>query len=150
MTRVLALFVAMMSVSALTAPMAMGEGADNVGGAPIVAYGQRETGTTATGLDVNGVYSSFWKLKVRAGDTVTIDWEAGPKTLIAVDPVGTNEYNFVHTFPSRRAGIGPTGRNQLKFVAPRSGMMPLAFESNSEYLTAYYFTARVRHHRAAK
>jgi hypothetical protein len=58
----------------------------------------------------------------------------------------TTDFNFTKAAPVHKGGIGPTGRNEFKFVAAKSGALPLAFQAiSTAYGGPYAFTARVKH-----
>lgn len=134
--------------TALIAPSsAVAEGAPSIDAASFVPYGRLQTGNTATGgiFGNGGIVKSFWKLRVRAGDKVTIDWEAPGGTHLEVFAVGTTDFTVAHANPSFDEGIGGSGRNELRFKARVSGAMPMAFDSRPEWAGPYAFTAYVQH-----
>src|SRR4029077_343903 len=131
---------------AIAATSALAEGTNSIASAPRISFGHLQTGNTATGFEVAGQLWSFWKGPVRAGDTVTIDWEAKRGTNIKVFSTETTDFNFTKAEPVHKGGIGPTGRNEFRFVAANSGLMPLAFEAiSTEYGGPYAYTVRVKH-----
>ena len=90
-----------------------------------------------------------------AGDAVTIDWEvqnpAGDiDDYVNVFPVGTNDFNRSQqqTVSKDEVGEGDV-RGESRFVANRSGVMPLEFFAggigNASDLGPYNFTAYVSH-----
>ena len=136
--------LALLAAAALSSPV-QAEGGSSIASAPAVRFGQLETGDTANGLPTDSQVLSLWKLNVKAGDTVTIDWKAARGTNVEVFPQGTSDYTLAKATPLHRSGIGSTGKSQFKFVASKAGVMPLAFECLTVYGAPYSFTARVRH-----
>ncbi len=144
------ILICVLYAAALVAPsFASAEGGTSIAAAPFVPYRQLQTGNTATGgvFGNGGIVKSFWKLHVRAGDKVTIDWEAPGGTHLEVFAVGTTDFTVAHANPSFNEGVGGSGRNELRFKARVSGAMPMAFATRPEWAGPYAFTAYVKHWR---
>jgi hypothetical protein len=74
---------------------ASAEGGNSIAAGPVVTFGQLETGNTASGEPFGSyIVKSFWNLPVRAGDEITIDWEAKRGTRIIVFAPGTTDFTI--------------------------------------------------------
>ncbi len=106
------------------------EGGKSIASATPITVGQQEFGNTdnlAPG-HVRGCEEhegSFWALSVTAGDTITIDWEAGPYTPLDLLPVGTTDFNLDKTSPVASQEPAGNGKNELTYVTDLTGTMPL-------------------------
>lgn len=134
---------------------AAAEGSASIAGAPVVVYGQQESGNTANGLHVfDGLsviqgWNSFWGLKVAAGDKLRIDWEAPPRsgTHLNLFPVGTTDYTIARAHSLAYQGQNPEGKNELTFEANQSGVMSLDIRAQAALGTIYSFVVYVHHPR---
>jgi hypothetical protein len=134
---------------------AWAEGSSSLALAPWVNYATSETGSTANGLhvfdNVSGIqgWNSFWRLKVRAGDRLRIDWEGPPKSGTHLDLFegSTTDYTVGRARPLVYQGQNPEGKNELAFEAAKAGTLILDVRTQAQEGTMYSFTARVHHHR---
>lgn len=150
MIRQAIILIGVLGAVALAGPSPAGaEGGTSVAAAPFVPYGQLQTGNTATGgiFGNGGIVKSFWNLRVKAGDKVTIDWESPGGTHLEVFAVGTTDFTVAHANPSLDEGVGGSGRNELRFKARVTGTMPMAFDAQPVWAGPYAFTAYVKHWR---
>jgi hypothetical protein len=134
---------------------AYADGSPTIAGAPPVAWAQRESGNTLNGIrDSEGVYYSFWALRVTRTDIVTLEWEAAEYTAgvypeVHVYPVGATDRNYrqVPEAEYHLQSLGPSGQDTFTFTAPRTGVMTLAFISDGGCCSGrpgpYTFVARV-------
>lgn len=146
-TLIYALFVATASASA--------EGGTSIAAATGVVYGQQQFGNTATGAFQPGscgwggsedAYRSFWSLGVMAGDVVTIDWESNTKgNEIRILPMGTTDFTMFQVTPVAEQALAGNGKNQLKYTAPQSGVLPMYFRVCSDTPGPYDFLATNQH-----
>jgi hypothetical protein len=138
---------------ALAPSFAVADGGTSIASAPIVPYGQQQFGNTATGAREDGCdskYYSFWGLPVLAGDEAVDDWETvAPYTQLLLMPVGTTDFTFHQTNWVTYQNLSSNNKNQLRYRAPVTGIMPLVFsycEYGSENPAGpYTFIASVRH-----
>jgi len=128
-------------VLAVAAPV-YAEGGHSVAGAPAVAFGQQEFGTTANASPLG----SFWLMSVTAGDTVLIDWESQGGKSICLNPPGTTDFNIEKVQCVAGQASGANGKNELTYTATGSGVIPIQFFTAPENSPApYNFTAYVTH-----
>lgn len=146
------LVVAVVGMAALVPAAASADGGSSIATAPTVAYGQQQIGNTATGAlhkDCcgGGTFYSFWGLPVLAGDEVTIDWESvARETDLKLMPVGTTDYTFQQTEEAAHDYLKGNNKSQLRYRAPVSGVLPMAFEiEDNDNPGPYAFTASVQH-----
>jgi hypothetical protein len=144
---------ASLSVGSATA---LADGGPTIAAATPVAYGQLESGSTATGgasTDGSGGSESYWALPVTNGDDVTIDWQApldgaGNGPVLSAYEIGTNDGNVVTAAPFASDTLGTNGQDEMVFTADATGVMVLQFESGEGGESApgpYQFTASVSH-----
>lgn len=116
----------------LLATSAWATGGTNIASAPAVVFGTQQFGNTATDngetpCGEHGTADSWWQMQVRAGDKITVDWEGhGGKLLVF--PTGTTDFNVTSTEPRVNEAIGGNGKQEVIFVAPTDGMMPVDFD----------------------
>lgn len=152
MNRVACAAVVSLALVAAGASAAEADGGHTIEGAPAVVFGQQQFGNTATGGHANNTLSSWWSLAVTSGDRITIDWESvASDTELQVFTIGTNDFNLGDASSFERSTLGSNGRDELVFLAPRTGAMPLRFYVESHIFNEdanpgpYDFTAFVRH-----
>jgi len=142
---------------------ALASGGGSIASAPTVAYGQQESGNTATDLPANyfalGYCYSWWLVPAITGDKITIDWTSEPDANGAyltalwayLYPVGTTDFNFPNTNPvaEKDVNYAVTGLQELQYVANRDGTMPLEFQAAAsdcqQDAGPYSFTAYISH-----
>jgi hypothetical protein len=127
----------MLGLLALLAPAhAFAAGGKSIATAPPVTYGQQEFGNTAEdqyleescGFEI-AAWRSYWNLPVTAGDLLTIDWEGTRGTEIKLVPVGTTDYTLFQVDPVVSEELPSSGRSQVQYTVPLSGVMPLYFRT---------------------
>ncbi len=138
---------------------ALASGGGSIAAAPTAAYGQQQFGNTVTDttppLRSNCLTGdSWWTLGVTAGDRLTIDYEGGVDYL-NVWPVGTTDFNLSSASIFNQSHMGGNDKQEVVFVAPRSGGLPLEFLTTvsdpscfgNQYTQPgpYDFTAYVQH-----
>lgn len=132
---------------------AAAEGGTSIASAPTVTYGQQQFGNTATGAREDrceNKYFSFWGLPVLAGDEAIVDWESVAKyTQLYLMPVGTTDFTFHQTNAVAEQNLSTNNKNQLRYRAPVTGIVPLVFVyceySSEDPAGPYTFIASVRH-----
>jgi hypothetical protein len=142
-------------MAALVPGAAMAAGGKSIATAPSVAYGQQQLGNTADDQFLENscgfgiaAWRSYWILNVLAGDALTIDWEAQPRTELKLMPVGTTDFTLFQTDSAYDQFLASNNRAQAQYTAPQTGAMPLYFRVCDLYGSKtgpYAFTATVRH-----
>lgn len=137
------------------AAVAAAEGAPSIASAPVISYGQQAFGNTANGSHFSRSltspylqgWNSFWSLPVVAGDQITVDWEAPPRsgTHLQLYAPGTSDFTVGHARPLAEDFEGEQGRNELRYTAATSGAIPLDVRTQAPNGSTYAFTAYVRH-----
>jgi hypothetical protein len=159
MTRHLALGLALLGVIAVVAGPAFADGGQTIAAATPVVIGEQQFGNTANGGALAGgcypnnlsVYYSWWSLPVIAGDSVTIDWEVSAPasgTAIGVWATGTTDFTIEQTKAAQSQDLNSNNKAELKFAAPQTGNMPLAFVVDTlcrGVQGPYDFTATIKH-----
>ena len=117
--------------------------------APLARPGHWYSGDTSRHVpDANGLNREFWKIKLRAGDTVTLVWSepnAGASRLHLLGP-GTNNNNFVSVEGNAVYSYSDaTGHGRLQVHASRTGYYFLDARVGSDNAGAYRFRFAVRH-----
>jgi hypothetical protein len=137
------------------ASSALAAGGQNIASAPVPYYGVQEFGNTSSdnGEDPGVPYgcpggdSSWWKIPVKGGDQITVDFEGNADTML-VYPVGTTDFNVQSTH-SLRFDTAGNDKQQARFYAPRDGWRPIDFfacgNGGAPGPGPYDFTAYVRH-----
>ncbi len=140
------------TAAALTCAAAgLASGGTSIASAPVVPVGQQEFGDTAKVPQNSYGYSKeFWKLPLRAGDRVRIDWEeaTGTEVRLYVYPPSTTDYTMGSTYATFEQGADANGKNELVFAATGSGTWPLVFASSAisaETPGSYDFVVYVQH-----
>lgn len=150
--------VVLMGLGAWMVPgQAQAEGGNSIASAPSVVIGSHETGNTANGLHLGSPsalhgWNQFWKIKLKAGDLLVVDWEVsvpGSNTRLQVFPVGTNDFTVEKKASVARQFEGGAGKAELRYKARSAGIYPLDFRTYAREGVGYAFTARVHHRRAA-
>lgn len=146
----LALVVAL-AWSALAVAPGVGA-ASTIAGAPTVVFGQQEFGNTTSGnyfAHYEGGPADFWNLALRAGDHVTVDWEAAEKRYaeeMAVFPVSTSDYSLGNATYLAHFVNGNNNKEQSEFSVGQAGNYPMMFlGSYNEGGGPFAFTAFVHH-----
>ena len=116
---------------------ALASGGASIAAAPTVAFGQQEFGNTATDDAAAGGCDSWWLVPTIAGDHLTVDWESMPAAngnqpayYANLYPVGTDDFDVTQTAPVASGTLSSNNHQQLTYVAPRTGTMPLDFTNN--------------------
>lgn len=129
---------------------AFASGGKDIASAPLVAYGQQEFGNTAIDSPEDDCPGgdSWWTLAVASGDRITIDYE-GAAEVESVFPIGTSDFNVEDTSAYQYSYLASNGKQEAKFTAPATGMMPLDFLAGTCMDEGepgpYDFTAYVTH-----
>ena len=131
-------------------------GGSTIAGAPAAVEGRWQRGDLGS-AELGTCWkdqqpAEFWRLRVRAGDRVKIEWytSVGDVSLM-VYRRNVNDYNLGsqsdgyatdQRFANRRRG----GYGHVSFTAPASGRMPIEVCSyNGEYLGPVRFRVKIRH-----
>jgi hypothetical protein len=139
-----------LAIGMIPPSLAQAEGGSSIAAAPVVKLGSRESGDTANGLHVfDNVsviqgWNSFWRIKVKTGTKLRINWGAAPKsgTHINLFPGTTNDYSVSRAKSLAYEGQNPEGKNVLVYEATSSGSLILDLRTQAAVGTAYSFTVR--------
>jgi hypothetical protein len=153
--RLLTVAAVALTAYASSPPLAGAEGGSTIASSPKVVPAKSEDGNTANGLHVFDSVSniqgwnSFWRVRVRAGDKLRIDWEAPPKsgTHINIFPVGTTDYSVGRARSLAYQGQNTEGKNELFFESQETGLLVLDVRAQAEHGATYAFVVHIRHRR---
>lgn len=137
---------------------ALATGSGTIASAPTMVYGQQEFGNTATdnpnaacvlGHGVEAEWAYWLTPSLTAGDQLTVDFGGLANLYAYLYPVGTTDYNVSSTDWVANANAVDTQHGEVRYLAPRDGVMPLEFLSDDgdEGCAGgpYNFTASVTH-----
>lgn len=134
----------------VAAPSALAD-SSTIAGAPMVVPGQQtfgnSTGDTQFAVDM---VASYWGLPVTAGDRVVVSYDgdaaqAGSLSVYA-EPIGTADgLGFYDLVTGSVASAESGARGTVRFIAPKTGVMPLAFIMSADSAGPYDFTVTVQH-----
>ena len=103
-----------------------------------MVYGQQEFGNTATdnpnaacvlGHGVEAEWSYWLTPSLTAGDQLTVDFGGLANLYAYLYPVGTTDYNVSSTDWVANANAVDTQHGEVRYSAPRDGVMPLEFSA---------------------
>ena len=136
-------------------PVALSAGGHTIASAPLIAARQLHVGNTGlvptrgTCFLGNSSYSEFWRLRLIAGDSLTLNFRSTQTDVVFVVSLyrhGTTDSSLDGARPLATAGVGVDGKGRLTFGAARSGTHPLRFASCSGFEAGpFEFRALVTH-----
>ena len=142
MRRLICVSLVMSTSALLVATSAYAGGGNSIATAPAVVPGQQEFGNTEGASKLG----QFWLLNVTAGDSVVIDWEAQGRKELALNPLGTTDFNVETVQGIAQDENGANGKAELTYTTTSTGTIPLQFlPFSSQPSGPYNFTAYLTH-----
>jgi hypothetical protein len=155
--RVVRVCVSLVVVAASLAalPLALAAGGHTIASAPLVTARQLHVGNTGQVPELgtcflgNSSYSEFWRVRLIAGDSLTVNFgitQTNVDFVVSLYRHGTTDSSLDGARPLATAVVGRDGKGRITFSAARSGTHPLRFASCSGFDTGpFEFRALVKH-----